>query len=244
VKSTCFGPRSESRPDFCSIVQAESESGLRFPPRETRHFRCFAARKVLLGVILQRFPTGALPSCRNAAAASRFLMVVGCVPDLAASGAVHPMQRGAVCPPARMTSLQRLTRARIRILHEMHSRDQVSILNFVHKHARFYGGTKVGTGPAESHSVYNRSIIENPLSLASLGERPYLEVRVSDFLFRAAFQKNLRTRPGHETIPESSSERINPITINSKASPTHLEGVSGPRGDLRNRIVLFPKLII
>jgi hypothetical protein len=43
VKSLFCGPTVESKPDFCSKLHAESESGLRFPPRGTQHFLCFAS---------------------------------------------------------------------------------------------------------------------------------------------------------------------------------------------------------
>jgi hypothetical protein len=39
------------------------------------------------------------------------------------------------------------------------------------------GGTKVDTGPAESPPVYNWKIIENPLSLALLGENCEFRIR-------------------------------------------------------------------
>jgi hypothetical protein len=85
--------------------------------------------------------------------------------------------------------------ARIRILCEIGCRIQVSIPTLIHENASsragvgdhfrspsgavwnscFGGqghhdeGTKVHTGPAGSHSVYNRSIIENPNTASAVG---------------------------------------------------------------------------
>ncbi len=42
VKSHFCVQQLQSRPDFGSSRRADSQSGLRFPPREKRHFRCFA----------------------------------------------------------------------------------------------------------------------------------------------------------------------------------------------------------
>jgi hypothetical protein len=55
VKSHFCGPKFEPRPDFESSRCADPESGLRFPPRGMRTFRCFASRWCCWGVILQRF---------------------------------------------------------------------------------------------------------------------------------------------------------------------------------------------
>jgi hypothetical protein len=48
------GPKREARPDFESSRRADSESGLRCPAHETRHFSMFRLALVLLGVVLQR----------------------------------------------------------------------------------------------------------------------------------------------------------------------------------------------
>jgi hypothetical protein len=95
--------------------------------------------------------------------------------------------------------------ARIRNLRETRSRNQVSVLILVHTismsqagvgddfrspsdavwnsylggRGHHDGGTKVDTGPAESQSVYYRSMIENPLSLALLGEIGFRGVGVT-----------------------------------------------------------------
>jgi hypothetical protein len=59
AKSHVCGPELEPRPDFCSKKCGESESGLRFPPCEMRHFRFFASHgccwgSFCNGVILYR----------------------------------------------------------------------------------------------------------------------------------------------------------------------------------------------
>jgi hypothetical protein len=69
-------------------------------------------------------------------------------------------------------------RARIRNLRAASSRNQVSLLILVHRHAisratpvgHHGGGTNVDPGPAKAQPVYYRSIIENTLSLTLLGE--------------------------------------------------------------------------
>jgi hypothetical protein len=68
--------------------------------------------------------------------------------------------------------------ARIRDLCAESSRNQVSLLNLVRKNAISRGTpvrargrrTKAHPGPAQAQPVYYRSIVENPVSLALLGE--------------------------------------------------------------------------